>query len=145
MSVAVRITDWQRDKEQLKAIRHQVFVIEQDVPVELELDEYDLSAIHAIASSSDGTVIGTGRLLPSGKIGRMAVLAHYRGQGVGSSLLKLLTETCLKQLDTRPYLESQVHAIPFYEEHDYVAEGSIYLDAGIDHRLMKYKSPTNRE
>ena len=137
MSFQVKITDWRTDEKRLTKIRHAVFVIEQQVPLDMELDEHDASAVHAIALSDTGETIGTGRLLESGKIGRMAVLPQWRTKGVGSRILELLTETSISRLHKTPYLEAQIHAIPFYEAHGYKAEGDIYLDAGIEHRLMK--------
>lgn len=143
MSFAVKITDWATDGARLADIRHEVFVIEQQVPLDMELDEYDETAIHAIALNDKDEVIGTGRLLSSGKIGRMAVLKSFRNQGVGAAMLKLLTQTSLQKLEKAPYLEAQIHAIPFYERHGYEAEGEVYLDAGIEHRLMRFRRPVS--
>lgn len=140
MNIEVIQTDWQTHRESLSSIRHEVFVIEQEVPIELELDEFDGDAIHALALDQNGGPLGTGRLLPSGKIGRMAVLKKGRQQGVGSAILTLLTQVSVDKLKKPPYLEAQLHAIPFYERHGYRAEGDIFLDAGIEHRLMKYQS-----
>ena len=139
MNIKVGLTNWQQQADDLTEIRYAVFVVEQHVPVAMELDEHDADAIHAIALTNDGQTVGTGRLLKSGKIGRMAVLAPWRNQGIGSAILRLLTTTSLEQLGKTPYLEAQIQAIPFYENHGYVAEGDLYLDAGIEHRLMRYE------
>lgn len=131
---------WEEKHSSLSTIRNAVFVEEQQVPVELELDEHDPIALHALAYDHEGKAVGTARLMDSGKIGRMAVLKSARGQGVGSELLKFMTRLSLDALGKPPYLEAQLHAIAFYEAHGYVAEGSVYLDAGIEHRLMRYHS-----
>ncbi len=79
----IRAADWSSDRNALRAVREQVFVHEQSVPVELEWDEFDAQCQHVVAEAA-GQAIGTGRLLPDGHIGRMAVLESWRGQGVGS-------------------------------------------------------------
>ena len=87
----IRIVDWVRYGEALSSLRHTVFVEEQGVPVELELDGEDASAWHAAAFSDDDRLIGTGRMLASGKIGRMAVSQSMRRQGIGRALLDALS------------------------------------------------------
>ena len=88
--VKIRIVDWVRYGEALSSLRHTVFVEEQGVPVALELDGEDASAWHAAAFSDDDRLIGTGRMLASGKIGRMAVSQSMRRQGIGRALLDAL-------------------------------------------------------
>src|SRR5262245_17852160 len=89
-SYEVKSVDWDSAREALRAVRWKVFVEEQHVPGELEWDEEDERSRHVLAVASDGTPIGTGRLLPDGHIGRMAVLAAWRNRGVGSALMNLL-------------------------------------------------------
>ncbi|MGK0244471.1 MAG: putative GNAT family N-acyltransferase, partial [Pseudomonadota bacterium] len=84
MSTSVLICTWEDARERSGAIRYKVFVEEQGVPVELEWDEMDASSWHALAFTDDGTPVATGRLLPDGHIGRMAVLETARGTGVGA-------------------------------------------------------------
>lgn len=121
------------------AIRTVVFVDEQHVPPEEELDDLDATSTHVLARV-DGVPVGTGRLIlgPNGsaRIGRMAVLASHRGQGVGSAILLHLMERARESAVQTVTLSAQVHAIPFYERHGFVAHGEIYLDAGIEHRTM---------
>ena len=83
----VRVADWQRDLARLRAIRVAVFVVEQNVPEELEWDRIDPACVHVLAEDRTGTPIGCGRLLPDGHIGRMAVLSDWRGAGVGAGVL----------------------------------------------------------
>jgi len=120
-------------------VRFKVFVEEQNVPVGLERDEYDQSAIHLLATDQ-GKPVGTARIVlkgDTGKIGRVAVLAEKRGTGLGRELIK----ACLTELEKLPEvhvaaLGSQTHALGFYEKLGFVAEGPEFDDAGIPHRMM---------
>ena len=131
----VRIADWTEDKEQLSTIRRQVFIIEQQVPEELEWDEFDETATHFIASI-DGDVVGTARLKTDGQIGRMAVLKPFRNRGIGSRLLKLAQDIAQDRHYRKLYLHAQVEAIPFYEKHGFSTEGDVFYEANIPHRGM---------
>jgi predicted GNAT family N-acyltransferase len=115
-----------------------VFVTEQGVPRDEELDELDLTAIHALALV-DGSAVGTGRLVldgTRGRVGRMAVRKSWRGQGVGSALLtELLGITRAHEL-VEVDLAAQLHAIPFYERFGFMAQGEVHQDGGIPHRWM---------
>ncbi len=133
--VTVDIVNWAEHREQLLAIRFEVFVHEQGVPREEENDDQDHLCIHVLARV-DGEPVGTGRLLPSGKLGRMAVRAPYRKRGVGGALLQRLMSEARDQGFEQVYLDSQITAVPFYERHGFVASGPVFKDAGIDHRHM---------
>jgi len=132
---AIRQADWHADRDILRAIREEVFVREQSVPVEMEWDEFDAQSYHAVAITH-GIAIGTGRLLPDGHIGRMAVLGKWRNQGVGSALLMALIDEAHKRCMSRVLLNAQIQALPFYLRHGFRAEGEAFLDAGIAHRRM---------
>lgn len=131
----IRIADWAEEKELLSSVRRQVFIIEQQVPDELEWDEFDETATHIVASI-DGKIIGTARLKTDGQIGRMAVLKPYRNQGIGSRLLQLVLTTAQGKQYPKVYLHAQVEAIPFYEKHGFTSEGDIFYEADIPHRGM---------
>lgn len=118
-------------------IRLEVFVEEQRVPLEEELDARDAQCLHAIAYDADGQAMGTGRLLPDGHIGRMAVRKAWRGQGVGSHLLSALMEAARRRGDPEVVLDAQLHARAFYARHGFVEEGGTFMDAGIPHRVMR--------
>ena len=128
------------------AIRMIVFVEEQAVPPEEELDAYDVTATHFLTRcltplpENPTGIVATARLIDkgsgTGKIGRVAVLREYRGRGIGSLLMRTIEAHARDQGYTRLILEAQCHAIPFYEKLGYIAEGDIFLDAGIEHRLM---------
>ena len=135
----ILVKPWEEAKTDAFLVRQEVFIHEQGVPAELELDEYDPLAAHAIAYL-DGRCIGTGRLVDLGddqaQIGRMAVLAKYRGAGTGKQILdKLIQLAGLKGVKLI-VLHSQVAAIPFYEKLGFEAQGPIYDEAGIPHRNM---------
>ena len=133
----VELLDWEAARPLAAPIRFAVFVEEQKVPEEAEIDERDPHCVHALAWSDDGRPLGTGRLLPDGHIGRMAVLRQARGSGVGSALLRALMQAARRRGDRELMLSAQTHAIGFYERFGFVAEGEQYDDAGIPHRAMR--------
>ena len=135
--VAVAIGDWAEIQREASAIRTTVFVGEQRVPAELELDEWDARSRHALARDGAGRAVGTGRLLPDGHIGRMAVLAEARSLGVGSALLRALMDEARRTGHTTVELSAQTHARAFYERHGFAAYGPEYDDAGIAHVAMR--------
>lgn len=135
--IRIDVLPWEHAREQASRIRFEVFVREQRVPQEIELDEHDARSLHALALDSKGGAVGTGRLLPDGHIGRMAVLAPWRGQGVGSALLERLVELARKRGDPEVVLSAQVHAQAFYRTHGFRPEGAVYEEAGIPHLTMR--------
>lgn len=132
----VRAATWGEDLAVLQALRHDVFVVEQRVPAELEWDEADAVCIHALAVDADLRPIGTGRLLADGQIGRMAVARGSRSQGVGSAILEFLVDCARRERCASVYLNAQTHAIGFYARHGFIARGDEFMDAGIPHRRM---------
>ena len=136
-TVRVRRADWMRDRDHLRYVRETVFVHEQQVPLEMEWDEQDEACVHVLALDGDGAPIGTGRLLPDGHIGRMAVLPGWRGQGVGGALLTELVQIARERGFSEALLNAQVQAIAFYTRHGFAAEGPEFLEAGIPHQTMR--------
>ncbi|HTT12655.1 MAG TPA: GNAT family N-acetyltransferase [Burkholderiaceae bacterium] len=134
---AVELGPWNALRTEAIAVRHAVFVAEQLVPEDLEVDDFDPVSVHALARDVDGAAIGTGRLLPDGHIGRLAVLARARGRGVGSALLRALMDESRRRGNREAMLNAQVQAVPFYERYGYAAEGEPYDDAGIAHIAMR--------
>lgn len=106
------------------------------MPESLEWDEFDVVSQHALALDVHGQAIGTGRLLPDGHIGRMAVLHEWRCRGVGGAILEFLVDCARRRGDTVLHLNAQTHAIGFYERHGFIAHGEEFQDAGIPHRHM---------
>lgn len=127
---------WEQDKASLQFIRETVFIQEQQVPVELEWDEYDSECTHVLALDDTDNPIGTARMLRDGHIGRMAVLPEWRAQGVGSALLQCLIDCARRQQLTRVFLYAQTTAIPFYQQHHFEIISDEFMDAGIPHREM---------
>lgn len=135
-SITVVVGDWARLRDDAGAVRHAVFVVEQNVPPELEMDEHDSVCVHAVAYDADGQALGTGRLLPDGHIGRMAVHRRARGLGVGARLLGALIEAGRSAGHGRLMLNAQTHARGFYEGQGFVVEGEEFMEAGIPHVAM---------
>lgn len=130
--------DWDQLRENAQRLRIEVFVIEQSVPIELEWDESDEISIHAVAYDEDGQPIATGRLLPDGHIGRMAVRKNLRGSGIGSQVLNTLLAEAKRIGHTKLILHAQIHAQGFYEKHGFIRAGEEFMEAGIPHMEMTY-------
>lgn len=123
--------------EDLRAVRETVFVQEQQVPQEEEWDALDPLCRHVIARDGTGRPIGTGRLTPEQRIGRMAVLREWRGKGVGDALLSALMAEAKRMGWLQVSLNAQVSAEPFYVRHGFVPTGSRFQEAGIEHQAMR--------
>lgn len=134
-NVEIRTLAWQENADQLASIRQQVFLQEQGVPVEDEWDGDDDSAAHFLAYDN-GAAVGCARLLPDGKIGRMAVLANFRKRGIGSALLRHVIHYAEQNNYPNVFLDAQVQALEFYARHGFAADGPEFVDAGIMHRRM---------
>lgn len=136
----VRRADWDLDRDALRGIRLAVFVREQGVPEALEWDGADARAVHLLAlagtAEAPGAAVGTARLLPTGQIGRMAVLAEWRGRGVGTALLRELLAIAGQGDHPPPFLNAQVGALPFYQSAGFSPVGDVFEEAGIRHRRM---------
>ncbi|MBC7881774.1 MAG: GNAT family N-acetyltransferase [Anaerolineae bacterium] len=137
----VQEVPWQTQSAALYAVRRQVFIVEQGVPAQIEIDEWDPLSRHVLAIDVNGGPVGCGRLLPDGHIGRMAVLAEGRGKGVGQQILQTLITMAESGGITHILLSAQTHALGFYEKAGFVAEGPIYEEAGIPHRAMSLNLP----
>ncbi|NVI82796.1 GNAT family N-acetyltransferase [Janthinobacterium sp. BJB401] len=133
----IRLGDWATLGSDATAIRFEVFVDEQKVPAEIELDDMDAVCLHAVAYDDVGAAIGTGRLLPDGHIGRMAVRQPGRGTGVGGAILTLLMEKARERGDAAVVLNAQTVAAPFYARHGFVQQGEQFEEAGIAHVEMR--------
>ena len=126
---------WERARQLASPIRFQVFVREQRVPAEIELDDMDAPSLHAIAFENE-KAIGTGRLLPDGHIGRMAILKEWRRRGIGAAILKALIDAAERRGDREIVLSAQLHAVEFYRTHGFEPVGDVYEEAGIPHQAM---------
>ncbi|MFZ2237261.1 MAG: GNAT family N-acetyltransferase [Dokdonella sp.] len=135
-SFTVELADWTEDLSDLREIREQVFIVEQNVPAIAEWDDVDAQSLHVIARDGDGRPIGTGRLNPRHTIGRVAVVSSWRGRGVGNALMQALLGAARERGIPRVELHSQTHASGFYERLGFVAFGDEYLECEIPHRSM---------
>ena len=132
----IELMPWEQARAYATPIRFAVFVEEQGVPAEIEMDESDAKCVHALAF--EGTrAVATGRLLPDGHIGRMAVLKEFRGKGLGGAVLKKLMEAAKNRGDGAVALSAQVHAVAFYRAHGFEPVGEVYEEAGIPHQAMR--------
>lgn len=139
MTTTLRFGDWPAMQDDAKPIRMEVFVREQNVPAELEMDDIDAACLHAVAYDAAGQPLGTGRLLPDGHIGRMAVLNSARGQGVGGAILQGLMDKARERGDEKVVLSAQTHAAGFYLTHGFVKAGDVFYEAGIPHIEMHFE------
>jgi len=122
-------------------IRRQVFIIEQDVPESVEMDEFDEAAYH-ILCRVEGEVVGTGRVhfqQTGGKIGRVAVLGNYRGKGIGTDIVHHLVKHAKENGAAKIYANVQLEAVPFYEKLGFVGGGETFEEGGIEHVRMVLK------
>ena len=133
----VRLADWETDEHQIHRIREAVFVEEQSVAPDLEWDGLDAECIQALAETENRDAIGTGRLHPSGKLGRMAVMPPWRDRGVGAAILQCLLEAARQGGLEEVYLHAQSRVVGFYAGFGFEAEGEEFDEAGIPHRLMR--------
>ncbi|KFN46831.1 GNAT family N-acetyltransferase [Arenimonas metalli] len=129
--------DYQTDFQDLRSVRETVFVLEQNVPLEEEWDELDPRCHHVIARDANNQPIGTGRLTPEHKIGRMAVLKPWRKKGVGDALLVALMNQARSLGWTEVSLNAQVSAEAFYARHGFQPYGERFMEAGIEHQAMR--------
>ncbi|GGY00859.1 GNAT family N-acetyltransferase [Massilia dura] len=137
-SYSIRYGDWATLSADAQVIRIAVFVQEQNVPPELEMDEKDAVCLHAVAYDAAGTPVGTGRLLPDGHIGRMAVMKGARGTGIGGALLRGLMAHARERGHPDVVLSAQTHAAPFYLAHGFEQVGDTFHEAGIPHVEMRH-------
>ena len=127
---------WAADRTEIESVRRAVFIVEQGVPEHEEWDCADAGCRHVLARTAKRDAVGTGRLEPTGKIGRVAVLPQYRGSGVGSAIVSHLVNLASGLGLTRVYLHAQTTALGFYERLGFRVEGPEFDEVGIPHRRM---------
>jgi predicted GNAT family N-acyltransferase len=132
----VHLISWHDGEPLLRGIRETVFIQEQNVSAEHEWDGMDDACHHVLALSAAGEAIGGGRIMPNGHIGRVAVLAPWRRQHIGSAILEILVDYARSQHYEKVDLNSQVQAIPFYKQFGFEEEGEVFMEANIPHRRM---------
>ncbi len=127
----------------IRAIRRRVFVEEQGIPEALEMDGRDDDCRHVLAFSRPGTAVGTGRLQPDGRIGRMAVLADWRRHGAGTEILAALMRLAGADGHRRVVLHAQRSVAGFYRKSGFVETGAAFMEAGIAHVPMEKELPVD--
>jgi predicted GNAT family N-acyltransferase len=144
----IRVAAAAADLALARQVRREVFVVEQEIPEELEYDALDATSTHLLAVAADGSALGTARLISGPEayeltgvadrvlLGRLAVVRAARGTGLGAALVRAV-ERAGRELGAKECeLHAQVQALGFYERLGYAAEGPVYDDAGIPHRTM---------
>ncbi|MFI8179742.1 GNAT family N-acetyltransferase [Actinacidiphila glaucinigra] len=136
----VRVAADPDDLKAYYAVRHEVFVVEQQVPADLEYDAHDDAAVHVLAIGPHGA-LGAGRLLlgedGTGILGRLAVTGASRGLGIGVALVRAIEDEARRHGLSAVELHAQTHAVGFYERLGYTAFGAEYEEAGIPHLSMR--------
>ena len=132
------ITNYSKDFAKIMDIRDEVFVQEQGISAELEIDGKDSPAVFGILEIN-GKAVGTGRMELDGHIGRIAVLKQFRGKGFGMKILEILIQKAVEMDLTSIYLHSQYHARKFYEKAGFLPKGDIFFEANIEHIAMYRK------
>ena len=135
---AISTCTYEDSREEIRSIRHRVFIEGQDVPPELEIDGLDPQCTHVVARIGSKPV-GTGRIQEDGHIGRVAVLQEFRGRGIGRAIMEALVDAAHATGSSSAWLSSQCHAAEFYRKLGFFEEGEVYKEAGIDHIRMRRK------
>jgi predicted GNAT family N-acyltransferase len=133
--IRVDVADYQVDQKVIHSLRQEVFVKEQRIPAALEADQWDALSIHVLARHHR-CAIATGRLLPDGRIGRVAVRRSMRCQGVGRLVMERLLQAARQQGHRQISLSAQCYAVDFYQKLGFCAEGDVYVQMGIEHIKM---------
>jgi predicted GNAT family N-acyltransferase len=124
------------DLPAIHQVRHQVFIVEQGIPAHLEWDGQDTACHHVLATDPREAAIGTGRLHPEGRIGRMAVLSSWRSHGVGGGLLAALLTLARAQGHREVLVHAQCLVSGFYRKAGFREQGRPFMEAGIEHLEM---------
>lgn len=134
--ITVSVVDYGNYQRLIHAVRYTVFVCEQSIPKNLEIDNYDPVSQHVLALK-EGHAIATGRLTPDGRIGRVAVAHSLRRQGVGRCIMEKLLQVARHQSHREVVLAAQHHAVSFYEKLGFQQEGHAFENLGIEHIMMR--------
>jgi predicted GNAT family N-acyltransferase len=134
--IIIHSANWIEDGNFIKSIRFEVFIGEQNVPIELEIDGLDDECFHALAKDTSGKAVGTARMQKDGHIGRIAVLKNFRKRGIGKNLVQFFIHKAASLGLVEVELNAQVHALDFYEKLGFEKKGDIFADANIPHVHM---------
>lgn len=143
-SICIELVRFKPQQKDIMAIRKAVFIDELGIAPDLEWDNRDEQALYAIAVS-DTTVIGIGRLLPDGQLGRIAVLPNWRRQGIGTLIMHGLLKAASQSSHQSVYLSAQLEALDFYAKQGFVKTGAPFIAAGLAHQKMYFSLPANND
>ena len=132
----IEVVSWQQAEQDLRAIRTSVFIKEQAVSPDFEWDEIDQVAVHLLATQNNEPIACL-RIIDYHKIGRMAVLKEFRGNGLGTTLLLEAVKICQAHGSKTVHLSAQTHAIGFYEKCGFKVTSAVYQDVHIAHVDMQ--------
>lgn len=132
-------TSWEESCDEILAVRHKVFMIEQHFNEAILCDLQDPDCIHIVARNAEGLVIGTGRLSLTGRIGRIAVLLPYRGVGIGSKILSGLIQIGRSHKFNNISLNAELDNMHFYDAQNFMASGPVYMKKGVPHQMLTRK------
>lgn len=135
-NILIRQANYETDYEAIRFVRHTVFVEEQKVSEELEIDGRDEESIHVLALKNNNLPIGTARMFPDGHLGRIAVLVNHRGEGIGKALVECLCGIAVKKKLSSVDLNAQTHAAEFYRKLGFTEEGGVFFEANMPHIHM---------
>lgn len=137
-NIFVTEVQWALEHQRIMGIREAVFIQEQQVPEEEELDDHDaLPATRHFLLTAGDRAIGYARLQLNGQIGRMAIVRDARKSGYGARLLAEVMRAALQELRDDIFLHAQEHAIPFYQKMGFETDGDVFYEAGIPHKMMR--------
>ena len=137
-SIKIQATSWSQSSKEISEVRHKVFVVEQSIPPEIEMDGKDSDCIHFLALKQSKP-IGAARLQKYGKIERVSVLREYRSKGIGTAIMKRVIETAKNLNVEKVYLHSQMDSKIFYQRLGFIELGQIFFEANIPHIEMILK------
>lgn len=137
MGYSVEEATWEEDQAAIAAVRTAVFVDEQKIPLEGEFDAEDPLSTHILVLDENRDAVGTGRLEPSGRLGRVAVVRRHRRRGIGRMIVAALLDLAAAKGLEQVVLHSQMHAVPLYAEFGFEARGAPFEEAGIPHIRME--------
>ena len=132
-------TSWQSSSNEILAVRHKVFMIEQHFDSKILCDLQDQDCYHLVVRNAEGLVIATGRLSPQGRIGRIAVLLPYRGAGIGSKILSELVKIGHSHKLQNISLNAELDNMHFYDSQHFMASGPVYMKQGVPHQMLTRK------
>jgi predicted GNAT family N-acyltransferase len=136
-AVRITLTDWRHDSTAIGRVRAEVFIREQGIPPGLEWDGRDVDCDHVLARDADGRALATARLMPDGRIGRMAVLDGWRRRGIGRRMMELLLQQARRRGLRETYLHAQLEVAEFYRKAGFRRDGEHFVEAGLPHVHMR--------